>query len=396
MKLLFILEVDILSHLSGGVQRITLNLRNYLLSLGGFEIDILILQEESDFSVKESFIKRLEPGDANNDRILGFIEGENYQKIINQLGFSYNDLIYRVHKDLNLPIVTVSHQCIACLFDKYSNNLQLNYAASGSFIRRFIAGAMNIGVVNNLVGYVGKRKLKREYQRVFEYSDKVIVYFEDFKEELLNLFGNTEQNKAKIESIPNILGNEFTTFEEIDYRAKEKRIIYVGRIEDQQKRVDKLVQFWESFSQQNKDYEFELLGNGPKFDYYKELINTKKLERIHFTGNVNPKSYYKRATFLILASDYEGHALVLTEAQKNGCIPVSFRCYSAIEKVIKNDINGIIVEDFSVSNMVEAFLKLTSDENRITRLQDTVQNLGDYTYPNDSEIVKKWQMVLNN
>lgn len=396
MKLLFILEVDILSHLSGGVQRITLNLRNYLLNLGDFEIDILILQAESEFSVKESFIKRILPGDMNNEETIRFIQLGNYQKIINQLGFSYNDLIYRIHKDLKLPIVTVSHQCIACLFDKYSNNLQLNYAASGSMIRRFIALAMNIGIVNNVIGFIGKRKLKSEYQRVFEYSDKVIVYFDDFKEELLGLFGKTEQNKVKIESIPNILGNEFTTFEEIDYRAKEKLIIYVGRIEDQQKRVDKLVEFWEIFSKENKEYVFELLGNGPKLDYYKQLIDSKKLQRVHFTGNVNPKLYYKRATFLILASDYEGHALVLTEAQKNGCIPVSFRCYSAIEKVIKNDINGIIVEDFSVSKMVETFKELTSDEERIERMQNTVQDLGDYKYPKDSEIVKKWQTVLNN
>jgi glycosyltransferase involved in cell wall biosynthesis len=254
---------------------------------------------------------------------------------------------------------------------------------------------MYFGVVAGFIGFIGKKKLKREYQRVFNYSNRVVVYFDDFKNELLNLFGKSNHNDSKILVIPNILGDEFSQMENVDFSNKEKLIIYVGRIEDQQKRVDRLVEFWEAFSNKNKEYRLEVLGNGPKFDFYKALINSKKLERIDLVGNVIPKAYYQKATFLVLVSDYEGHALVLTEAQKNGCIPISFRCYSAIDKVIQNGLNGIIVEEFSVNKMVRVFEELTNDQTKINNLQNTVQSVGDYSYPKDMEIVTKWQILIN-
>lgn len=394
MKLIFILPVDILSHLSGGVQRITLNLRNYLLQFG-FEIDVLVLQKESEFSVNETFIKRIEPSETSDDEIMNFIKNGHYYKVINQLGFSYNVTIERINLELGIPIITVNHQCIQCLFDQYSNNLRVNYSESSSKLRRIIARLMHFGVVDGLIGFIGRKKLKREYQRVFNYSNRVVVYFDDFKNELLVLFGKSIQNDSKILVIPNILGDEFSQMEKVNFSNKEKLIIYVGRIEDQQKRVDKLIEFWEDFSTMNKEYRLEVLGNGPKFDFYKALIKSKNLERIDLVGNVTPKAYYQKATFLVLVSDYEGHALVLTEAQKNGCIPISFRCYSAIDKVIQNGLNGIIVEEFSVNKMVRVFEELTNDQTKITNLQNTVQSVGDFSYPKDMEIVTKWQNLIN-
>ena len=394
MKLVFILPVDILSHLSGGVQKITLNLRNYLLQFG-FEIDVLVLQKESEFSVNETFIKRIEPSETSDDEIMSFIKNGQYHKVINQFGFSYNLTIERIHLELGIPIITVNHQCIWCLFDRYSNNLRINYNESNSKLRRILAMLMHFRIVDGLIGFIGKKKLKREYQRVFNYSHRVVIFFDDFKNELLDLFGKSIQNDSKILVIPNILGDEFSQMENVDFSIKEKLIIYVGRIENQQKRVDKLFEFWEAFSAINQEYRLEILGNGPKFDFYKELINSKKLERINLVGNVNPKPYYQKATFLVLFSDYEGHALVLTEAQKNGCIPISFRCYSAIDRVIQHGLNGIIVEEFSVNKMVGVFEELTNDQTKITNLQNTVQSVGDFSYPKDIEIVTKWQNLIN-
>jgi hypothetical protein len=45
--------------------------------------------------------------------------------------------------------------------------------------------------------------------------------------------------------------------------------------------------------------------------------------------------------------------------------------------------------------MVGVFEELTNDQTKITNLQNTVQSVGDFSYPKDIEIVTKWQNLIN-
>ena len=55
---------------------------------------------------------------------------------------------------------------------------------------------------------------------------------------------------------------------------------------------------------------------------YSDAIKEKNLRRISFVGYKNPKEYYKRASILLLVSEYEGFGLVIVESMAYGIIPI--------------------------------------------------------------------------
>ena len=57
----------------------------------------------------------------------------------------------------------------------------------------------------------------------------------------------------------------------------------------------------------------------------------------------NPIEYYKRASLLILTSEYEGFPLVLAEAMSFGVIPVVYGSYSAVYDIISDGVDGVIL-----------------------------------------------------
>ena len=114
-----------------------------------------------------------------------------------------------------------------------------------------------------------------------------------------------------------------TPVEDLDIDRKENIIGMIGRINYEQKRFDRLLEFAELLRETMPDYQIEILGDGPKL---KEVQRqTAHLQNIRFIPWAERKTYWQiisRWKYVLFLSDYEGLPVSLLEATHAGCIGI--------------------------------------------------------------------------
>lgn len=102
-----------------------------------------------------------------------------------------------------------------------------------------------------------------------------------------------------------------------------KSFLAVGRFSHQHKGFDLLIEAFHLFSQRNKEWKLDIVGEGVEENLYRSLIKKYNLEErvtIHpFTNQI--QDYYSKAQIYVLSSRWEGFGLVLVEAMAHG-LPV--------------------------------------------------------------------------
>jgi glycosyltransferase involved in cell wall biosynthesis len=132
---------------------------------------------------------------------------------------------------------------------------------------------------------------------------------------------------------PTVIYNPLTLMPGEVSKGTSKRFLAVGRFSHKHKGFDLLIQAFNIFDKNNKDWYLDIVGEGPEGELYKELIKEYKLEEritIHpFTNNV--QSFYSNAQVYVLSSRWEGFGLVLVEAMAHGLPVVSSDLPTSIE-----------------------------------------------------------------
>lgn len=120
--------------------------------------------------------------------------------------------------------------------------------------------------------------------------------------------------------------NNLIDYQQIEKLSKEKinidfsknKIIFafVGRLEEESKRVSRLIKAFNLAIKHNSNLELWIIGDGKDKNEYLKLTNDLNLiENIKFIGKTtNPYAYIKNADCIILTSDYEGFPVVYYEA----------------------------------------------------------------------------------
>ena len=128
------------------------------------------------------------------------------------------------------------------------------------------------------------------------------------------------------------------------YISREKEIIYVGRIEYNQKRTDRVIEIWRELEPMYPDWKLTIVGDGEDREDLEKRIDGYGLKRVEITGFVDPIPYYKRASILLLTSEYEGFGLVIAEAMSHGVVPVVYNSFEVAKDLITDGHNGVLVD----------------------------------------------------
>ena len=132
-----------------------------------------------------------------------------------------------------------------------------------------------------------------------------------------------------------------------------------------------------------------VIGDGPDLEKIKSINNDLDLN-IHFWGKMNnPYKEIKNMDLLILPSLYEAFGLVALEALILG-VPVLATKTAATEKIVSNNINGLVVEN-SDEGLYNGMKELLINYDKIKEFKN---NLKNYNYDIDEEI-KKIKNILN-
>lgn len=127
------------------------------------------------------------------------------------------------------------------------------------------------------------------------------------------------------------------------FPKKQKEIIYLGRIDYNQKRVYRVIDTWAKLEENFPDWKLTIVGDGVERENVEKQVVEYGLKRVSFEGFQQPKPYYERASILLLTSEYEGFPLVLAECMSFGVIPVVYDSYSAVRDIIDDGKDGIVI-----------------------------------------------------
>jgi len=175
---------------------------------------------------------------------------------------------------------------------------------------------------------------------------------------------------------------------------KNKNVIWVGRVEEGQKRVSLALKIWKLVEQNPllDEWTFSIVGNnGPDEEYYHWLVKKYHLKRVSFEGHQDPKPYYKQAAIMISTSAYEGWPMVFMEAMPMGCCCLAFDSYDAVHEMVKDGYDGCIIPDNDIQMYYERMAQLMLDNDaRVQMGMNAIDSSARFTM---DKIGAKWRAL---
>lgn len=190
-------------------------------------------------------------------------------------------------------------------------------------IKPYLQKVKTIGWIHNsfdaLFGerfiYIGAAR-KRHYVYQFKKLDDVVL-----------LSHQDAKSYYEYDSLfkPTVIHNPLTLQPGMPSKGNSRRFLAVGRFSHQHKGFDLLIEAFNIFSQKNKEWILDIVGEGVEEKLYQSLIEKYYLKErviIHpFTNQI--QDYYSNAQVYVLSSRWEGFGLVLVEAMAHGLPVVS-------------------------------------------------------------------------
>lgn len=174
-------------------------------------------------------------------------------------------------------------------------------------------------------------------------------------------------------------------------------MIYVGRLDYNQKRVHRIIETWALIEDSFPDWRLTFVGDGVERRNIESLAKNLNLSHVSFEGFANPRPYYERASILLLTSEFEGFPLVLAECMSFGVVPVVYGSYSAVYDIIRDGENGMIVKPknvgFSANDIAKAIKQIM--ENETKRNDMSLQAITTSRNYSIETIYKQWMSILN-
>lgn len=192
----------------------------------------------------------------------------------------------------------------------------------------------------NLAFEIQKRRVAPKYRGIGRMVDKIVMLSPAFIPEL-RLLGEFPDSQLKV--IRNPLTYPATSF---DLGSKEKTVLWVGRINDSEKRVSSLLRIWRYASDDMPGWKLKILGGGGELGKWKNRADALGLQRIEFLGFRDPKEYFHKASIYILTSNQEGWPTTLMEAMSHSCASIAFNSFASAPDMIMNGENGFLIKAF--------------------------------------------------
>lgn len=328
----------------GGVERVTVVVANELVRRGwtvavsAFEFGNRTMLDDLDSSV---FVCELKHGwlSSENRRMLaGIIRERKVSVVVNQWCVPY-----KVTRFLRKAIAGTEARLVAFHHNQPNLNKRI-LDARNPLVRRLasIVTAVNL-------------------RMVYDNSDAYVVLSESFVELFRKFIHKTSLEKVCV--IPNPL--TITSQSSVE---KENIVLYVGRLEETQKRVSRVVEMWRRLCGTNNEWKLVIAGDGPDRRMYENVASG--MPRIEFTGFVDPAQWYAKAKILVLTSDFEGFGLVLVEAMAAKCVPVALGSYPAVYDIIKDSCGKVVPTPFNADGFASEVASLMADERTRTALAE--------------------------
>lgn len=173
-----------------------------------------------------------------------------------------------------------------------------------------------------------------------------------------------------------------------------KVVIAAGRY-SYEKGYDMLIQSFSQVVQRYPDWKLMIFGEGKEKENLRQLIfNLDLYNNVFLMPKTNQiEKEMKNSSIYALSSRYESFGMVLLEAMAVGVPCVSFKCAGPSE-IIRDEEDGILVEEENVEELSNAIIKLIDNETLRKKYgQKAKQNVERFSVNNIGE---KWKILIQD
>ena len=369
----------------GGVQRVTAVLADEFARRGNgvFYLSLPKNRADSADAQRQFFLPNDNYASSENRAFLKeFLARERIDILVNQGGNGRDSshLAY-IAKAVGVPVVSVCH---CGLIDSAKNYRAIHETAWKRKKLGWLLPLTDLRFVKKTFLALYKRKYQAHYRELCEKSDRVILLSESFKKEMAFYFDD-----GRCPETVRVISNpcSFPPPGKVPNPGEKRReLLFCGRIDFSQKRIDLMLEIWERVQNAFSDWNLTVVGGGVGLNAAKALARKKNLERLNFEGFQDPRAYYERAAIFCMTSAWETFGLVLVEAMNYGCVPVAFDSYAAARDIIDDGENGVLVPPMDCEKYAAALAELMRDpalRERLARAafekskQLSVEKIGD-------------------
>jgi len=211
-----------------------------------------------------------------------------------------------------------------------------------------------LGTISGSVGRMIERLTMRLPDGIVAISQKTRI----------DLIRRGKVRPERIDVIP--VGIDLERIVKIAPARESTDVLFAGRL-IHEKRVDLLLNAIAVAKKEIPTITCAIIGDGPERRMLEDLaVKLGVEENVIFTGFVDQDgltAYMKASKVFVLPSIREGFGLVIVEANACGLPVISMRHdMSAVRELVKDGVNGFLVNDISAREIAEAIIKLVRDD----------------------------------
>lgn len=306
--------------------------------------------------------------------------------VINQWGLPFLPImvINKSRKGLNVKVISVYHNQVdtsgilkSC--DQAIESCQITLLRMLLQVKRFF--------IKSITSY--------SMRYVYNNSDIYEVLSPSFVDLFKTFTGIKNPIKLRVQTNPITIDRQ-DSFLDFNSNIKKKEVIYVGRLDFVQKRVYRVIDTWNYLENRFPEWQLTIVGDGDDRNNLEKHVNALGLNRVRFEGFKNPVEYYKRASILLLTSDFEGFGLVIVEGMSYGVVPFVYGSYPAVYDIIEDKRNGFILPNseigYDAKRMSEMMESIMIDNEKWQQLsREAIKRSSQFSLEN---IYKQWYKNL--
>ena len=174
------------------------------------------------------------------------------------------------------------------------------------------------------------------------------------------------------------------------------RILYLGRLEKPQKRVQLLPVIFQELLKSGIVFDWTIAGDGPELAYLKAAMPSQIGRIVTFLGKVDYRDVHellRQQDIYLLASDFEGLPLSLLEAMASGLVPVVSNLPSGIPEVV-NELTGYTVDVDKPEAYAAAIVRLARSPQEMMRKSVAARQIMEQNFSVE-KMTDRWIELLH-
>lgn len=388
MNLLFLLRTCEV----GGIGVVTSTLANKFIEEGHHVVLASFLKPPAEMLAKfdKKVVVESLGAYTNNDEIVSNLRtlliSNKVDLIINQLGLPFLPckVINKAKKGLNIKTIAFYHNSPDT--NARIKDVEIALSETHNPLKKAMLYAKM---------FAFKQITSRSMKYVYQHTDLYMVLSPSFVKKFEEFTGITHPDHLQVLTNPVTIDSSSYDY---SLSKKQKEIIYMGRIDYNQKRVYRVVDTWAKLEPVFPDWKLTIVGDGTARRDIEKQVKEYGLQRVSFEGFQQPKPYYERASILMLTSEYEGFPLVLAECMSFGVIPAVYNSYSAVCDIIDGGKDGIVLpyrkKGYDANEAAGMIAKIMKDDGKREQMAlAAIKKSKEYSV---EKIYSEWEKVFHS